>query len=228
MHPHHTGPKGCDVRVRRLSWGLPFLLLFSAACALAQSTDRHLTSDQAHDLYMHSAYAHGYIHGYESGFHNADMDIHMGRGQRPLKAVKDSQGPKDGYQTEFGDKEYFKEGYKQGFKAGYADSINSRSFRAIDQTSKIASGFGPADSALKGKDFDRAFVAGYESGLTSGANSNENSQFERAGATCQSEAPHRKGARSDVYCDAFMRGFTLGFGDGRAGTLNRSTQTAKK
>ncbi len=214
------------MRVLRIAQGLSFLLLY-AATAIAQSNDRHITSDQAHDLYQRSAYAHGYIHGYETGFHNADMDVHMGRGERSPNAIKDFRDSNDGYQHEFGDKQYFRLGYKQGFKEGYSDSIRSRTFRAINETTKIASGFHNADDPRQNQGFDRAFVAGYQSGHESGSTSTRGLEFDHAASVCQAQAP-RESKSPDSYCDAFMRGFTLGFADGETNKLDRGTQTAKK
>lgn len=207
-----------------------FLLLFAAISVAGQSFDRHLTSDSAQSLYRKSAYAHGYIHGYEDGFHDADIDIHMGRGERPLSVMKDYRDCNGGYRADFGDKQYFRLGYKQGFREGYSDAIRGGQFRAIDQTGKVAAGIGEVPSAdLKKKDFDHAFSAGYDAGRENGTNSfGGEPDFEHAANVCQSHLPRSETGHEGDYCDAFMRGFTLGFDDGQASRIKHRTQTAKK
>jgi hypothetical protein len=216
--------------VRVLAFPVGIFLLFAAIAASGQEVDRHLTSDSAHFLYKKSAYAHGYIHGYEDGFHNADIDIHMGRGERPLSVMKDYRDSNGGYQADFGDKQYFRLGYKQGFREGYSDAIRGGEFRAIDQTGKVAAGFSEASAAdLKEKDFDRAFSAGYDTGRENGITSSVDiPDFEHAANVCQSRLPRSDANHASEYCDAFTRGFTLGFDNGHASRLMRRTQTAKK
>jgi hypothetical protein len=217
------------VRVLSFPVGL-FLLLFAAISVAGQSFDRHLTSDSAHSLYKKSAYAHGYIHGYEDGFHDADLDIHMGRGERPLSVLKDYRDCNGGYQSNFGDKQYFRLGYKQGFREGYSDAIRGGQFRAINQTAKAAEGISDVSSPeLREKDFDRAFSAGYDNGRQNGTNSSvEEPDFEHATNACQSRLPRSEAGQASQYCDAFIRGFSLGFDDGQASRVKRRTQTAKK
>lgn len=207
-----------------------FLLLFAAISVAGQSADRHLTSDSAHSLYQKSAYAHGYIHGYEDGFHDADIDIHMGRGERPLSVMKEYREASGGYRADFGDKEYFRLGYKQGFREGYSDAIRGGEFRAIEQTGKAAAGISETPSPnMKKKDFDRAFSAGYDAGRENGTNASvDEPDFERAANVCQARIPRSEAGHGGEYCDAFMRGFVLGFDDGQASRMNRRTQTAKK
>ncbi len=221
--------KGFAVRIFTLPLGLLFLVL-AAICASGQSVDRHLSSDSAHLLYQKSTYAHGYIHGYEDGFHNADIDIHMGRGERPLSVMKDFRDSDGGYRADFGDKQYFRLGYQQGFREGYSDSIRGGQFRAIHQTEKVAEGIRELPSGeLKRKDFDRAFSAGYDAGRDNGANSSANvPDYEHTANVCEARIPRSASGHSGEYCDAFQRGFTLGFGDGQASRIGRRTQTAKK
>ncbi len=205
-----------------------FLSVLAPICGSGQAVDRHLSSDPAHVLYQKSTYAHGYIHGYEDGFHNADIDIHMGRGERPLSVMKDFRDSDGGYRNEFGDKQYFRLGYKQGFREGYSDAIRGGQFRAIDQTRKAAAGIGAAGD-LKRKEFDRAFSDGYDAGRESGTNSSwDVPDFEQTANRCESRLPRSETGHSGEYCDAFMRGFNLGFDDGQASRIGRRTQTAKK
>lgn len=214
------------MQVLRLIFGL--FLLCAGIFVFGQSSDRHLTTDQARDLYQRSAYAHGYIHGYEDGFHNADMDIHLGRGERLLSIMKDFRDCDGGYRREFGDKQYFRLGYKQGFREGYSDAIHGGQFRAIEQTEKVASGVRSAEPGFKTKDFDQAFSAGYDAGRDKGTHSVRDADFDHVAGVCGTRVPRSQARHPDAYCDAFMRGFTLGFGDGQASTANRRTQTAMK
>lgn len=217
------------MRIHGFPFGLAFLV-FAAVFANGQAVDRHLSSDPAHVLYTKSAYAHGYIHGYEDGFHNADLDIHMGRGERPLSVMKDFRESDGGYRADFGDKHYFRLGYKQGFREGYSDAIRGGQFRAIDQTEKAAAGISavrPGD--LRRQDFDQAFSAGYDAGRDSGMNSSGYvPDIEHTTNLCESRLPRSEAAHPGEYCDAFLRGFTLGFDDGQASRVRRRTQTAKK
>ncbi len=204
------------------------LLLVFVSVAFGQ-TDRHLMTDSARNLYQRSAYAHGYIHGYEDGFHDGDIDVHMGRGERPVSLLKDYRNCDGGYQRSFGDKKYFQLGYRQGFREAYSDSIRGGQFRAIDQANASAAGMEQTnDSLLSGKEFDQAFSAGYNSGRDRGFESSRPSAFDQAGNSCEANAPHSDKGRQREYCDVFMRGFSLGFGDGQAGRVDHRTQTAKK
>ncbi len=214
--------------MRALRGLLGSLLLFGSLL-FGQSPDRHLTSDSARPLYEKSAYAHGYIHGYEEGFHAADMDIHMGRGERPLTVLKEYRNSDGGYHQEFGDKGFFRLGYKQGFREGYSDSISGGQFRAIGETGKASEGLTDSPGARPaGRDFDKSFARGYDAGRERGTNSsNQSPDFEYAANNCQVQNPSRHGKRSQD-CDAFVRGFTLGFSDGVASRVQRRTQTAQK
>jgi hypothetical protein len=216
------------VRVLTITAGI--FLLFGAMSASGQKLDRHLTSDSARVLYEKSAYAHGYIHGYEDGFHNADIDIHMGRGERRLNLIKDYRDPDGGYQSHFGDKQYFRSGYKQGFREGYSDSIHGGQFRAIEQTEKVAAGLTKGSAVdLKGKEFDRAFSTGYDAGRENGIGSSRDiPDFEHVANVCQSRLPRSEAKHPNEYCDAYTRGYTLGFDNGQASRMTRRTQTAKR
>ena len=217
------------MRAIRLVSAFSFLLL-SATFVLSQSADRHLTSDPSHAMYQRSAYAHGYIHGYEDGFHDADMDIHMGRGERPPKEHKDYREAKDGYHPSFGDKHYFSDGYQRGFDQGYSDSFRGVQFRALNTMRKASEGVAKSDDGgIKEQDFDKAFSRGYDAGSARGSSQYlRSADFGDAANLCQSLIPSREAAQQGEYCDAFIRGFALGFSDGQAGQLERSTQTAQK
>ena len=202
------------------------LVLLAVNAAMAEQPDRHLDStNHTHVLYQRSAYAHGYMHGYEDGFHNADIDIHMGRGARALDKIDDYRKGDGGYRSEFGDRHYFEAGYKEGFKEGYSDSIQGLQFRAVSEVRKIAAGMGKdQDSTLSGKDFDRAFATGYDVGRKNGIDAGTD---EDGYATCRSNLSRLQVSDQTDYCDAFARGFSLGFSDGLVTRESRHTETAK-
>jgi len=133
-------------------------LLLGTCWAGDTSPDYHLTSDPARYLYASSPFAHGQIHGYEDGFHQADMDIQMGRGEENIQTKNIKM---HGYQSEFGKRESFERGYKAGFVRGYEDSWADRPFRAMPDARKydVVSLVLLPDRDLP--DFDRGFQAGY-------------------------------------------------------------------
>jgi hypothetical protein len=205
------------------------LLLVLIGSAFSQSADRHLNSSQSRVLYTRSAYAHGYMHGYEDGFHNADIDIHMGRGERQISQIKEYRACNGGYRAEFGDHQYFKLGYQQGFREGYADASEGRPFRAVSELRKAADGMdskaAPAGSA---RDFDRAFSSGYDNGRQAVLDRpGETADDVYAANICRSKIPSSDAARERDYCDAFARGFSLGLSDGEASRASRHTETAR-
>ena len=201
-----------------------FTLTALAAAAFGESGDRHLNSGETQALFQKSTYAHGYMHGYEDGFHNADIDIHMGRGERAVTQMKDF---KDcvGYQKEFGDRRSYRNGYQQGFKEGYADGIDGREFRAIAGARNASTGLTPSADALADRSFDDAFSKGYESGRSADANSlRHQAHSDYALNLCQSKVPQSQATK---YCDAFVRGFSLGFADAVASIPRSGTHTAQ-
>jgi hypothetical protein len=205
------------------------MVLLPAIFMLGQAVDRHLSTDQARPLYKRSAYAHGYIHGYEDGFHYADIDVQMGHGERPLKDQKDYRASDDGYRHEFGDKHYFSAGYRQGFEEGYSDSISGRTFRAIGAMGRAAKGLTDTGNQIKEREFDEAFSRGYVAGHERGISGNlESADFDDAASLCQSQIPRDEAAHRGAFCDAFTRGFSLGFADAQASNSTRDTQTAQK
>lgn len=198
-----------------------------AAIAFAQSADRHLTSADSQALFRKSTYAHGYMHGYEDGFHDADIDIHMGRGERAVSQIEDFKAC-TGYQKGFGDKRFFRDGYRQGFTEGYGDGINRREFRAIAGARKAAEGLTPSTDASVGSDFDEAFSRGYDSGRKVGPDTLRNyAESDYAFSLCESKT-HSKQTKSQEYCDAFSRGFSLGAFDASEHFSQPGMQTARK
>lgn len=219
----------CSTQVLRVAVAFTFALVFCGS-ALCQSRDWHFSeaTSGVQTLCKRSTYAHGYLHGYEQGFHNGDLDVHMGRGERPLKQIKDYRDSGDGYRSEYGDKKFFREGFQKGFREGYADAIHGREFRAVYETRKVAEGVGDGPSQKHDADFDRGFSAGYDMGRDTAVNGPaKGSGNDYAMNLCESKMPRSEAKHQGVYCDAFVRGYGLGFSDGVANLPTR-TQTARK
>jgi hypothetical protein len=206
---------------------LSVLVLAAVASAVSQSADRHLSFAPAQALYHRSAYAHGYMHGYEDGFHSGDIDIHMGRGERQLKTIKEYRECNGGYRSEFGDRHYFKIGFQQGFREGYSDSIREVPFRAVGELRKVATGMGAADRpSWSERNFDLAFSNGYDAGHEAGVDRGTAADG-YAASLCRSRMPQSLAVEERNYCDAFTRGFSLGLSDGLMTRESRHTETAK-
>jgi hypothetical protein len=187
------------------------LLLCACATAQAQRDDWHL---QSRDLFIKSAFAHGYMHGYEQGFHNGDIDLQMGRDYREVKHQTEYKKP-TGYRDQFGDRTLFEAGYRSGFLVGYTDCFAGRNFRAaqllnLGQTTQY-----PGGSVALDHNFDRAFRDGYESGQMQGLADGRASEVSRHDpSTCKVEGGHDKAPPQ--YCDGFRDGYQLGYSDGFA------------
>jgi hypothetical protein len=102
------------------------LLTSSVYCADKKGDCYHLMSDPLRQVYSHSPFAHGLRHGYEAGFHDADLDYHLGYDERQLLLNK--VPGTEGFQKSFGDKKSFRRGYEYGYLAGYHDSFAGRKF----------------------------------------------------------------------------------------------------
>src|SRR5215470_5980325 len=89
---------------------LAVMLLAAAWMAAGTDPEAHM-NDPAGPLCARSAFAHGYLHGYEEGFHNADLDIHMGRisNQQASSSHKAPRPEKDAAMAD-----------SASFRAGYA------------------------------------------------------------------------------------------------------------
>lgn len=206
------------------------LILTVVPSAPAENPDIHVTIDPARPLYCRSAFMHGYIHGYEEGFHSADLDLQMGRRARPLNSIKEYRDHKGvRYRAEFGDRDWFYRGFRQGFEVGYSDAISGREFRAVSQARRSASGL-PDDQALVGRttNFDNGFYAGYHAGLGRGLHDGRGSPADEGQPAC--DAKGDLNAWTSQYCEAFARGFHLGYADGYANQLSDDTEqrTAKR
>ena len=185
-----------------------------AACAWAQA-DKHAIDDSARPLCERSAFAHGYMHGYEDGFHQADLDIHLARRQRPFADMKPYRNASASYEPGFGDKNFYQHGYRAGFQQGYEDAQSGSAFRGLQQVRDAAAGPFP-EGMPSSKEFDIAFAHGYEAGRVQGTYARPVSSI----------CPVAE--RGEAFCDAYARGFRMGLSDGSATRGIQETQTAQK
>ena len=185
-------------------------LCFSLS-AQSQRDDWHMDSL---NVFVKSAFAHGYMHGYEQGFHVGDLDMQMGRSYRDVKNQEPYKKPV-GYRNSFGDRSSYDDGYRNGFLVGYTDSYGGRKFRAImwvRQERRLPQG----QDAHVDRGFDSAFKEGYKSGQRRGLQDGRTAVVEDASVQCDSAHDARGGAgepKAD-YCGAFRSGFQLGYSDG--------------
>lgn len=205
----------------RIALILAFAL--AAVAAMAQPPDRHLTNE----LFVQSAFAHGYMHGYEEGFHSGDLDLQLGRRFRDVKEFKEYKKV-TGYQKQYGARQLFEQGYRNGFKVAYADSYRGRSFRAVLLERQAA----PLAATAANQAFDSAFQQGYIKGQTQGlADGRASSVPSDTLAKCTGPARYAKGGESDTpaqYCNAFDSGYRLGYGDGFANQYDVDVILAKR
>ena len=186
------------------------LLAAAMAPASAADSDSHM-NDQSGPLCARSSFAHGYLHGYEDGFHEADQDIHMGRGNAsmppPQKAWRAGKSAPDG------DRASFRKGYTQGYSAGFNDGISGRGFRAISELRIAAADLeAPSLASPPAIGFDRGFATGYTAGrLYTAKNAAPIHDFNYVMGYCLASAGGNPGPG---YCDAYTRGFRVGYDDG--------------
>jgi hypothetical protein len=220
-------PTSGDFRKRRAWLGL--LRLTAAVvliCAVlpqlrAQLPERHLANPAAGELCRRSAYLHGYIHGYEEGFRIGDLDIHFSHQLRPLRELKEYR-EMVGYEADFGDRGFFQLGYREGFAAAYTDARRGSAFRGFAQLEQAAEGL--SQSLPSGQEFDRAVAAGYSEGQRAADRVAENGALQAATAQC-----HAIGSHDVAYCDAYLRGFGVGYRDRYASQRHSETaQTARQ
>jgi hypothetical protein len=200
----------------RVLFGMVLLTSF----VWAQGSDPHTDSDPAHSLYRRSSFVHGYIHGYEDGFHTGDLEVHMGHPSQPVEHYKLYQ-KSPGYHSRFGDRSSFHRGYQQGFRAAYDDAINGEVFRAVSEIRRAAQGL--EAEATADRQFDQALSAGYEAGRNQALQQPRSSlDYQYSADPCLSQRGNH------FYCDAYARGFTLGYSDGAVFQHAQETQTARK
>jgi hypothetical protein len=181
--------------------------LLAAALALAATDPEAHMNDPAGALCSRSAFAHGYLHGYFEGFHNADLDIHMGRAARPKGPRKPEHADKE---IPSSDPASFHKGYSKGYEAGYNDGISGREFRAIAELRAVAADL--AAAAGGPASFDRGFASGYASGRQyTSEHEAPIYDFHYVLGFCLASMTDNPGPG---YCDAYTRGFRLGYDDG--------------
>jgi hypothetical protein len=203
----------------RVAAGLLGIALFLVAASWAQSgQDQHMTGDSVGLLCSHSAYIHGYLHGYESGFRAGDLDIHLNRSPRSMAEIKEFRR-EAGYRREFGNRSYFHLGYQEGFRAAYQDAWDGRAFRGFAQARRAADGY--IDPAVQAG-FDRAIADGYHAGYVDGSSEPRPvADFQSTAESCLNQR------RNPRYCDAFTRGFQIGYSDGFLMQSPRGPQAAQ-
>jgi hypothetical protein len=169
------------------AWFAAIAVLFSSSLFGAdKKTDcHHLTHGSLQQVYQHSPFAHGLRHGYEAGFHDADLDYHLGYEEQQVKLnkVPDTVG----FQKRFGDKKSFRRGYEYGYLAGYHDSFAGQKFHYPGAADGVATDVATA----------RAFDSGISDGFRQGIDSR------RAHNVCANSQPG--------YCEGFRLGVKFAF-----------------
>jgi hypothetical protein len=184
-----------------------YLLILFTTMSFAQ--ERHLGNEFASTLYTRSAFAHGYIHGYEDGFHSGDVDLQLGREARDPASFPSYKHACASYHSSFGSKSSFKFGFEDGFRAGYADATRGLAFRAVWELRNASNGLELTSAPHESQRFDVGFMDGYKGGRRQGADDGRNF------AASNPIEPPCLGYNKE-YCDAFGRGFRVGYGDGYA------------
>jgi hypothetical protein len=160
-------------------------ILFASPLYSAEKTRpcTHLAQGSFQQVYTHSPFAHGLRHGYEAGFHDADLDYHLGYDEREVKL--DKVPGTQGFQKRFGDKKSFRRGYEYGYMAGYRDSFAGRKFHYPPATDAVAA------ELVNQRYFDTGLADGFR--RTMDSNSGQ--------STCSNDQPG--------YCEGFRLGVKL-------------------
>jgi hypothetical protein len=212
---------------RAAHFAVILVLLLGFARAKSGVEREQYLDDQAEPLFAQSAFARGYLHGYEDGFHSGDQDYQLSQIQPPTERLKQMRHL--GSSALGSDRKSFQNGYARGFEAGYADNVAGRSFRAITairaaaedlemplppRVLKGAMAFVPMSATGGSGEFDQAFAAGYEAGLEyTQKNSRPIRDSSYVMSVCMAGDLGKVGPS---YCDAYSRGFNLGYDDGQA------------
>jgi len=203
-------------------------VLFWVAVASAQSGDWHLSADGAKTFFLRSPFAHGYMHGYEEGFHRGDLDLQMGRAFRQVKEQPDFKKI-CGYREKFGDHHTFKQGYRKGYAVGYNDAYAGRNFRAMQLVYLAQSENLPESDAVPDRQFDQAFMLGYENGQTAGLNDGRSAApvaaLDSVGCSTIAASPKADGSYA---CGAYRGGYRVGYLDGYSNQRDTSEVFAQK
>src|SRR5581483_10985131 len=116
------------------------------------------------------------------------------------------------YRPEYGNRTLYNGGYKEGFLAGYGDSVEGRDFRAVGLLRELATGVNPQAAASA---FDSGFSVGYQAGVNAALSSPRAvADFGFAATFCRTSLQSYSGNKSE-YCDAYGRGYHLGYSDGQ-------------
>jgi hypothetical protein len=199
------------VSIRLVAVVVTFLCL--SLSAYSQRDDWHMDSL---DVFVKSAFAHGYMHGYEEGFHVGDLDMQMGRNYREVKNQEQYKKPL-GYRASFGERDSYDDGYHNGYLVGYTDCYGGRNFRAIRwmrQERQLRQALG----ARSDRSFDSAFKEGYKSGQKRGLQDGRAASASDSNVQCDTfhDARGGTGEPHGDYCGAFRSGYELGYSDGYA------------
>ncbi len=193
------------------------LMALATGVVAVDKPDRHVTTCDSRELFVRSAFAHGYMHGYEEGFHAGDSDLQIGRGARDPQALAGFRTAKAKYRVQFGDRGQFEEGYREGFRAGYSDSVQGVPFRAEAQSRIAARELAPASQPVQS--FDEGFREGYFGGRSQGVDDGRRQARYLANLDfltdyCRARYPGHHPADVANFCQGFKCGYALGYSDG--------------
>ncbi len=214
-------------RVRLLAASL---ILFLTTLCSAQS-DNHVADDPAKDLFARSAWAHGYIHGYEMGFHEGNLDLHLGRPTRDPHKVKSYKMSKREYEPAFGSKKQFSRGYGSGFEVGYSDAMTGHAYRAASMANSLTGEVGKIALTKPNEQvqMDDTIASGYADGRTTGLRMGRTSPRGDANAAEKGSEECPRTAAANQLCEAYTLGYKWGFSDGFANqSRDEATRTARK
>ena len=192
----------------------------SPALLSAQAPDAHFETARIAAIAHRSSFLHGYLHGYEEGFHQADLDLQMGRiarGEYVRERVP------NGYRGEFGSKHMYEAGYQKGFEVGFSDGVDGRTFRAIDNVIAATATTG-TQNASAGGTFDDGMRSGYQAGRTQGLTDAREEAAQRPPSAC----PSHNAKNQQEFCAAFTGGYQLGYSDGFTNQAKKTLADANK
>jgi hypothetical protein len=193
------------------------LFLAAGVAVAARSQDLHLSESGSAAVLSHSTFAHGYRHGYEEGYHAGNTDVSLGTS--PRRKIKDFQGLKLGYSSQFGPRKVFEHGFMAGLKAGYGDGYSGRTFRAVDMLRAISASLQDTHSPTDPRftHFDDGFASGYNEGFDRGGSDQSSAaqvDFHFVGCSNLRTGREPDSSGEESYCEGYRRGFALGHADG--------------
>lgn len=191
--------------------------------------DSHLKESGSAQIFLRSAFAHGYRHGYEQGFHQGNIDANMARPAKSRPAQ--FKGIPSGYDSAFGPRKSFEQGFAEGLKAGYGDGYAGRSFRAVRLLREAGASLDadPSSDDPANLNFDRGVAFGYRNGFDRAASGPSESQLDDRSATClRGSAADQAAEPAPSFCDGYRRGYLLGHADGLALFAQRKLLEARQ